>query len=348
MARQRKAAKSSAPAKRKDGGPPTPYKRPPEVLQPIIDTFDEKSVYIMHIDNKPTSFKRKIFIVPVLMNLAIVALFIWRVYYIAPYYSSLVMSAMGYWNETTMFVDEMTWEEILPEVGWRTATFMLDTLLTVFLWPWPVEFCFGRQHGNPVAWRRAVGFRDREVVVRRSRKWSASIGDVVNDGEDGTNAARSFFLARVSIATSPMVLGDKTGYVLMDGDWDLDWGAMVDATKMVDDKMAAIEAFTLVILVHQDDWGWLVVDLKGEALAQEDGRRRQVYAFRDALANLGKEDLFYRWIEIVQFESSQPGGFSLERQEKTAQQIRELFSKEGIDFDEFWKDSVGTDSAMGI
>ncbi|KAJ3563583.1 hypothetical protein NPX13_g8145 [Xylaria arbuscula] len=134
----------------------------------------------------------------------------------------------------------------------------------------------------------------------------------------------------------------------MDGDWDLDWGAMVDATKMVDDKMAAIEAFTVVILVHQDDWGWLVVDLKGEALAQEDGRRRQVYAFRDALTNLGKEDLFYRWIEIVQFESSQPGGFSLERQEKTAQQIRELFSKEGIDFDEFWKDSVGTDSAMGI
>ncbi|KAK5625435.1 hypothetical protein RRF57_001151 [Xylaria bambusicola] len=242
----------------------------------------------------------------------------------------------------------MTWEEILPEIGRRAATFMLDILLFVFLWPWPYDFCFGQQHGNPVAWRRAVGFRDREVVVRRSRQWSENMGDVVNDGEDGTNAARSYFLARVSIATSPMVLGDKTGYVMMDGDWDLDWGAMIDATEMVDKKMAAIEAFTLVILVHQDDWGWLVVDLKGEALAQETGRRRQIYAFRDALTNIGKEDLFYRWIEIVQFESSQPGGFSVERQEKTALQIRELFLKDGINFDQFWKDSVGTDSAMGI
>ncbi|KAF2966555.1 hypothetical protein GQX73_g7000 [Xylaria multiplex] len=338
MARQRKAAKS-APVKRKDGGLPAPYKRPPEVLQPIIDTFDEKHVYIMHIDSKPRDFKRKIFLVPVLMNLAIVALFAWRVYYISPYYLSLVTSAMGYWNETTMFVDEMTWEEIIPEVGRRTLTFMIDTLLAVFLWPWPIEFCFGQQHGNPVAWRRAVGFRSREVVVRRSRKWSETIGDVVNDGEDGTNAARSYFLARVGAATSPMVLGDKTGYVLMDGDWDLDWAAMLDATTMVDKKMAAIEAFTLVILLHQEEWGWLCVDFKAEALAQEDDRRRQVFAFRDALANVGKEDLFYRWIEIVQFESSQPGGFGPERQEIAAKQIRELFLKEGIDFDQFWKES---------
>ncbi|KAK5625434.1 hypothetical protein RRF57_001150 [Xylaria bambusicola] len=102
MARQRKAPKSTF-VKRKDGGLPTPFRRPPEVLQPIVDTFDEKCVYIMHIDSKPRSFKRKIFIVPVLLNLAIVALFIWRMYYILPYYLSLLVSALGYWNETTMF-----------------------------------------------------------------------------------------------------------------------------------------------------------------------------------------------------------------------------------------------------
>ncbi|KAI1193656.1 hypothetical protein F5X97DRAFT_313431 [Nemania serpens] len=350
MARQRKAAKPASvkPAQRRDGALPTPYKRPPEVLQPIIDTLDEKCVYIMHIDNKPRAFKRKIFVVPVLLNIAIVALFAWRVYYIAPYYLSLVTSAMGYWNETTMFVDEMAWEEIVPEVGRRALTFMLDTLLFVFLWPWPVEFCFGQRHSNPVAWRRAIGFRDREIVVRRSRKWSATMGDVVNDDEDGTNSARSYFLARVHAATSPMVLAEKTGYVLMDGDWELDWGAMMDATTMVDRKMAAIEAFTLVILLHHDEWGWVRADLKGEAEAQKDGRQRQVLAFRDALAGIGKEDLFYRWIEIVQYESSQPGGFGPEKQEQAARQIRELFLKEGVDFDQLWKDSVGTDSALGI
>lgn len=348
MAKQRKTGKPSAarPAQRKNVGLPDPYKRPPEVLQPIIDTFDEKCVYIMHIDNKPVAFKRKVFLIPVLINIAVVALFMWRVYYIGPYYLNLVTSAMGYWNETTMFVDEMSWEEIVPEVGRRALTFMLDTVLAVFLWPWPIEFCFGQQHANPVAWRRAVGFRTREVVVRRSRRWSEALGDVVNDGEDGMNEARSFFLARIYGATTPVLLGEKTGYVLMDGDWDLDWGAMIDATLMVDKKMAALEAFTLVVLLYQEDWGWVCVDQKGSAEAQKDDRQRQILAFRDALIDVGKENLFYRWIEIVQFEATQPGGFSPERQEKAAVQIRELFLKEGIDFDGFWKDSVGTDSSM--
>jgi hypothetical protein len=134
----------------------------------------------------------------------------------------------------------------------------------------------------------------------------------------------------------------------MDGDWDLDWGAMMDATAMVDRKMAALEAFSLVVLLYQEEWGWLCVDFRGEAEAQEDGRRRQVFAFRDALANIGKEDLFYRWIEIVQFEASQPGGFGPDKQDLAARQIRELFQKEGVDFDQFWKDSVGTDSTLGL
>ncbi|KAI1170060.1 hypothetical protein F4777DRAFT_570668 [Nemania sp. FL0916] len=355
MARQRKAGKSAPaakPAPRRDSALPAPYKQPPEVLQPLIETFDEAHVYILHVDSKPASFKRKIFLVPVLMNIGIVLLFLLRVWWIAPWYLNLVTSAMGYWNATTIFVDEMSWEEIVPEIAWRAMTFMLDTLLAVFLWPWPLEFCFGQRHGNPVAWRRAVGFRDREVVVRRSRAtWSKGMGDVVSDGEDSanSNAARSYFLARVHAATSPLVLGEKTGYVLMDGDWDLDWGAMIDATTMVDKKMAALEAFTLVVLLYQEQWGWISVDLRsGEAAEDQDGRRRQVLAFRDALGRIGKEDLFYRWIEIVQFEASQPGGFGVEKQEKAALQIRELFMKEGVDFDEFWKESVGTDSALGI
>ncbi|KAI1258771.1 hypothetical protein F5Y18DRAFT_327448 [Xylariaceae sp. FL1019] len=345
MARQRKPAKSTP--KRKDDGPPVPYKRPAEVLTPILETLDEKHVYIFHIDHKPASFKRKTFIIPVLMNLSIAALFCFRMWYITPYYFKLAQSVMGTWNETTMFVEEVEWSDIFWEVGTRAFTFLFDFLLFVFLWPWPVDFCSAQEHGNPVAWRRAIGFRDREVVVRRSRKWSDTMGDVVNNGEDGLNVARSFFLSRVQTATSPMVLGDKTGYVLMDGDWDLDWAAMVDATTMVDKKMAAIEAFKLVVLLHHEDYGWLCVDLKND-VSNEDGPRRQVFAFRDALTAIGKEDLFFRWVEIVQFESSQPGGFGPEKQEQVAKDIREMFLKEGVDFDQFWKDSVGTDSSLGL
>ncbi|KAI4859512.1 hypothetical protein F4820DRAFT_159732 [Hypoxylon rubiginosum] len=343
MARQRVPGKS-APAKvKKDGGPPAPFKRPPEVLRPLVDTLDEKHVYVAHVDNKPRDFKRKIFAVPVLMNLGLAALFAYRAYYILPYYLHIFASVLGYPNDTTMVVDEMDWSEIVPEVAKRAFSFMLDFLLAVFLWPWPVDFCLAQEHGSPVVWRWSVGFRDREIVVRRSRKWNDTKGDVVNDA-----GAKSLFMSRISAATAPTLVGEKTGYLLMNADWDLDWAAMVDAHTMVDKKMAAIEAFKMVVLFFHEEFGWLCVDMKLGEGGEEDERRRQVFAFRDALAAVGKEDLFFRWIEVVEFESTQPGGFTVEKQETVAKQIRDMFDKQGINFDEFWKESVGEGIPSGV
>ncbi|KAF3344622.1 Ribonucleoside-diphosphate reductase large chain [Verticillium dahliae VDG2] len=101
-----------------------------------------------------------------------------------------------------------------------------------------------------------------------------------------------------------MLQHEKTGYLTMNGEWDLDWEAMVTAHALVDRKDMALDAFRAVVL----------------------------------------EDLFFRWIEIVQYESTQPGGFGPERQVDAAKKIRDLFSNEGIDFDEFWKESVGEDA----
>ncbi|KAI1385189.1 uncharacterized protein F4822DRAFT_336961 [Hypoxylon trugodes] len=341
MARLRGSGKSGPkpPKQKKDTGPPAPFKRPPEVLQPFIDTLDEKHIYITHIDSHPRDFKRKIFTVPVLMNLALAGLFVYRMYTIVPYYLRIVASVLGYYNETTVIVEEMEWNEIIPEVGKRAASFMIDFLLFVFVWHWPLDFCLAQEHGNPVSWRLSVGFKDREVVVRRSRKWDENVGDFVNDA-----AAKSLFVSRIGMSTAPMLLNEKTGYLLMNAEWDLDWAAMVDAHTMVDRKMAAIEAFKTVVLAYHEDYGWLSVDMKGGENADEDERRRQVFAFRDALASVGKEDLFYRWIETVQFETEKAGGFTKENQEQVAKQIRDMFKKEGIDFDEFWKESVGGDA----
>ncbi|OTB12547.1 hypothetical protein K445DRAFT_320985 [Daldinia sp. EC12] len=337
MARQRGQGKSSSTTtKKKNAGPPAPFKKPPEVLQPFLETLDEKCVYITHIDSHPRDFKQKIFFVPTLMNIALTAALLYRIWYIGPYYLRIFVSVLGYPNETTMVVDEMEWNEIIPEVAVRAFNFMLDFLLFVFVWSWPFDFVIGGEHGSPIMWRWHVGFRDREVVVRRSRKWVEAAGDFVND-----EGARSLFMSRIGMATSPMLINEKTGYLLMTADWDLDWAAMVDANDMVDEKMAAIEAFKLVVLLFHEEYGWLCVDTKTGENGEEDERRRQVFAFRDALAAVGKEALFYRWIEIVQFETSRPGGFTPDKQEKAAQEIRDLFSKEGINFDEFWKESVG-------
>lgn len=347
MARQRNAAKPAQPPKKKGdlAGPPAPFKPAPDVLDPFLETLDRRHVYITHVDSKPAALKRQVFLVPVALNVAIAALLAWRAWTVGPWYLRLMASMLGYANETTMVVVELDWwDEVFPEMVRRTLTFTLDFLLAVFLWPWPYEFCADHAgNGSPLLWRLAVGFRDREIVVRRSRKWAETLGDPVNSPE-----GRSLLMARIGHAVDPMLLNEKTGYVLMNADWDLDWKGMADATAMVDRKMAAIEAFRTVVLVFNDDYGWLSVDLKLGDNAREDERRRQVFAFRDALAALGKEDLFYRWIEIVQFETSQPSGFGPEKQAEVAKQIREMFGKQGIDFDELWKESVGTDGLAGF
>lgn len=62
---------------------------------------------------------------------------------------------------------------------------------------------------------------------------------------------------------------------------------------------------------------------------------------------MGKENLFFRWIEIVQFESSQPGGFTPERQVRAVDQARQAFKEQGVDFEEFVKSVGGMDAMPG-
>jgi len=50
---------------------------------------------------------------------------------------------------------------------------------------------------------------------------------------------------------------------------------------------------------------------------------------------MGKENLFFRWIELLQYESSQSGGFTKERQASILAKARTLFEEQGIDLDDF-------------
>ncbi|TQS33079.1 hypothetical protein Golomagni_06586, partial [Golovinomyces magnicellulatus] len=179
-----------------------------------------------------------------------------------------------------------------------------------------------------------------EIYVRRSRDWDRLVGDVFKDPD-----SKKILIAYIEQATAPMVQEQKTGYLLMSGQWDLDWACMIKAHSMVDKKEAALDVFKNAVLLFHEDFGWICYDIKTGESANEEEKRRQVFAFRDALAAIGKENLFYRWVEIVQFEATQPGGFGPEKQEAAAKRIRELFESEQINFDEMWKDSVGSDAA---
>lgn len=70
--------------------------------------------------------------------------------------------------------------------------------------------------------------------------------------------------------------------------------------------------------------------------------------FKDKLTSMGKENLFFSWVELIQFETSQPGGFTKDRQTRTMGRAKELFEAQGVDFDQFWKEVGGTDGLPGM
>ncbi len=59
----------------KDAGP---FKPAPESLAIFYETLSPRHVYIAHVDSKPRYVKRKSVSVPVLMNVVVAGLFVWR------------------------------------------------------------------------------------------------------------------------------------------------------------------------------------------------------------------------------------------------------------------------------
>jgi hypothetical protein len=236
--------------------PPEPFSRAPSSLSPLLTQLSTQHVYITSIDTKPKDFKAKIFAVPLLMNAVIIALLIWRLSTVGPYYVKVLSSLTGNPNETTINVALITRQEFCYEVCRRTLTFMIDLLLYYLLWPWPRAFFIDQHDGNPIRWRVAVGFRDKEINIRRSRRWDENIGDVVAEQSEGSIA----FLTNVRRATSWEWMRDRGGYQLLDKYWDLDWRLMALCTQMVDKKEVSLDSFRTTALVYSKKFGWVVCE----------------------------------------------------------------------------------------
>ncbi|PSS06967.1 hypothetical protein M430DRAFT_54262 [Amorphotheca resinae ATCC 22711] len=343
-----KAKASKGPSKPSTSStidPPAPFTRPSRKLDEFLTKLSKQHIYITHIDSKPEDFKKKIFMVPVLMNLLIMAGIFWRIRTIGPFYMKMCSSLMGRFNETTIDTNSIPWQDSVREVLRRTGIFMIDLLIYVFIWPWPRDFFAGRAIGNPVTWRFIVGFRDKEIVVRRSRRWDLNIGNVLDEDSEGSRLA----MDNVRKAVDPIWMSERTGYLMLNREWDLDWKAMIQATKLVDKKTISLDDFKTTVLIHHDDFGWMAIESAsaGGSAKEEEGRRK-IIAFKDELTAIGKENLFFRWIELVQFESSGPDGFGPEQQRKTMAKAKEMFEAQGVDFDEFWKKIGGMEGMPGM
>ncbi|KAF1978451.1 hypothetical protein BU23DRAFT_549890 [Bimuria novae-zelandiae CBS 107.79] len=330
---------------------PDPFEPAPSHLAPLLDYFDKSSVYITHVDNHPAWFKKRVFYVPLGLNVVIALLLLWRAYAAIPWYWTLTMSILGHENETTIHWSKTPLRKLVWSVAWRGSVFLFDWLLITVIGPWPWTFFF-ESPGNPVSWRYAIGFRDREVYVRESRGWGAS--DLLGQAEGSsgkTGSDNPFFKTRILPAVDPRRLMEKTGYMLMDKDFDLVFGAMVDATQLIDKKEVSVDDFRTSVFVwvgSETNGQWAVWPCGKLDEGSETEAREKIIFFKDRLTAMGKESLFFKWIELVQYESSAPGEFTYERQAATVEKAKVLFANEGVDLDAFIKDIGGLQGLPGM
>lgn len=327
----------STPSSQSSTGPLPPFSKAPGYLHSFLEPLSPNEVYLVHIDTSSRDLKRQSFFMPAAINVVITAIIAVRAYmglYVYP-----AMLAVLFGLASSMSVDNSAISSM--ELAWiilrRTLMILIDYSLVSLFLAWPIRFVLG-----PVKWRRAVGFRDREIVVRRSQHHvtkNLERNQWIREDE----AMRDKIVA----AVTPERL-KKTGYLLIDADWDLDYDAMVRAHGLADragkDHGVPLDEFRTAVLVNTDADGWLIWHVRDENTPEGNARsaqRDQILAFKDKLTSLGKEDLFFRWVEIVQYESTQPGGFTPDRQKSAMLQAKKLFEDEGVDFTQFWRDIGG-------
>lgn len=304
---------------------PAPFTKAPASLSRFLERLDPKQVHLTHIDRTRIEQKKNVFLIPVILNGVIALLLLWRLYVAVPKYWILLQTLLGYLTPETVDTVSTTRKEQIYILLRRTAMFAFDFFLFRFIGPWPVTF-FAEQPANPCYWRWMLGFQKEEVVVRVSRGWGTEeLMQGVKQGQENP-----YFKTRILPAIEPVFM-QKTGYLMMDRSWDLEFELMVDSHFLALEKAFKIEELDKLVLAYSDGNGWLAWKWEGEDVVE--ARRQKVVAFKEKLTALGKESLFWKWTEIVEEEREADGSFSPERQEKVAMRVQKEFEKNGVDFD---------------
>lgn len=292
----------------------------------------------MHLEQTPPALRRQAFIVPVLLNLIITAGLCLRLYYAVPVYLEQLVTILGYETSWTVKPKGLAWGDLMYILAYRTMLLTFDYAIFGLLGRWPYEFLFGNKYGRYMGcagWKWEVGFnRSKEPVVRRGRTWDIPIfqdeEQRKNQGKPETSWTKEEELAVYTKCTDALrrTQTSKNALSLLDRDWDLDYNAMVDTTELVDQAKINLEDIDHVALVPwQDQWySWYphrvkTADGHVEPVEEKDER---LESFKKHLIGLNCEDVFYRWIEIVQYETSQPARFTATKREEAEQELRRM------------------------
>ena len=327
--------------------------------------LEQDHLYIASLDKHDKSFKRRLFTVPLFLNIFLTIAVVYRVYIALPTYLDILVQLLGHETATKVDIRELPRSAVFNVWLRRALMFLGDFVLIRFVARWPLDFFLGRnafgedREAGPVSWRRAVDFRDAEIVVRRSRKWDNAIfykenlsgtghinaiEDVVSEGLEST-----IFRDRVYPATARRFIQQKTGYQMLDRNWELYFSGMIEAHALVDAETNKLDDFRTSVLVYTERWGWLIWEVwKDHEQGVESEGSKKLQDIKDSLTALGKENLFFRMIEVIQSETSQPGSFTKEKRKICIGKIREEFDEQKLDFDGFWDLAGGIDAMPGL
>ncbi|KAI4248669.1 MAG: hypothetical protein L6R42_009198 [Xanthoria sp. 1 TBL-2021] len=351
----------------------SPFTTPSQPLKTLLSTFPTSHIYILHLDPTPPSHRQQIFLVPLLFNTLLLALLSYRLYTALPAYLALFASILGYTSPASINLSSTPLADVFSIIVKRMATFTFDGLiLGRYVAEWPIMFFWGGGSGAKnddtgtgcMGWRIRIGFPParREVVVRRSRRWAYNMSAVSHSllensekgsGIEGEGKEKEMIKAAVTKSR----LRSKSGLSLVDRDWDLHYTGMVEAHALLSDSESGLEWEELekggpvVCVFHgaKDEWMiWRPWGDDEQKLAEEDEGGSKFRRFKDLLTAMGREGLFFRWVEVMQYETSIEGTFTEERREKVIQVSRELFEGQGVSWDEVIDGIGGLDGLPGM
>jgi hypothetical protein len=333
-------------------GPPAPFILVPPALQPLTSTLPTNHVYLVHLDRTPVDLKWRVFKVPVLLNLFIVFGLCVRVYYAAPAYLEQIITIFGFDTSYSVRTSTESTGDLISMVSARFFLVFIDYALFALIGSWPREFIFGSKVSRfvgPWGWRRKVWFEETEIIVRRGRFWDTPLVETDDKStKTWTTQEELTIKFKLEPAIQPSYVA-KSGLLLLDKDWDLDFKAMLDAHRMVKDGRLKLEDLDGVALVYyQKQWlSWKVREEIVVPVTNPEAER-VLQNFREKLTGLGQEDVFFRWIEIVQYETSLLGGFTEARQVSAVKELTELLTNRGVDCESFWTDIGGHKGLPGL
>lgn len=101
--------------------------------------------------------------------------------------------------------------------------------------------------------------------MRRSRRWDEALrGRDWTRGEMVERDEQRVMSERIGPAVAERWIRGKTGYLMMDKSWDLDFGGMVEAQELVAGGGVGIEGFRTQVFGYREGEGWVVLVVERE------------------------------------------------------------------------------------